>query len=453
MEGKQMMKMKGITTAALALALSSSMIGCSSQGGSSQPSSGATGTAGTTAQKQVTVTVMSAAQTEKPGGDIEKQIADAYMKEHPNVKIEFVGVPMNDMYKKIQVLAAANQLPDLFVNTPEFMYNVNQMNAAEDLTKLLGADYLKEYYQNVIDESSIDGKLQFLPWTSTPQALIYRTDMFDKEGLKAPETWDDFLAAAQKITKDTNGDGKPDQWGFAMIGTRNTSGGTRFLPVLRSFGAEEVRKDASGKWVTDLDTPKAKEALQFYADLNNKYGVVPPGVTETGFPEAASLVASGKAAMLISGPNALGTIISQNPDLKGKLASAPIPMKEKHTATFGLLGYSIASTSQNKQAAADYLKYLLNDDNVLKVTDATGPLPTKVKLASSPSLSSPDKAGFVKSLQYAYHAPTISTYSQFYDIVAEAYQSLLATGTKLTADDAMKKAAARANELIANEGK
>ncbi|MFC0211837.1 ABC transporter substrate-binding protein [Paenibacillus chartarius] len=446
------MKMKRVSMISLAVVLSASMIGCSSKTDNADKGSTA-GQASGGADKPITLTIMSATQTEKPGGDIEKEIAEAYMKQHPNVKIEFMGVPMNDMYKKISVLAAANQMPDAFTNTPEFMYNAYGMNVTEDLTKLLGADYLKEFYSNVIEESSIDGKLQFIPWTSTPQALIYRADMFEKEGLKAPETWDDFLAAAQKLTKDTNGDGKLDQWGFAMIGTRNTSGGTRFLPVLRSFGAEEVHKDASGKWVTDLDTAKAKDALQFYADLNNKYKVVPPGVTETGFPEAASMVASGKAAMLISGPNALGTIISQNPDLKGKLYSAPVPMKEKHSATFGLLGYSVSAASKNKEAVADYLKFVLSNENVLKFTDATGPLPTKEQLASSPSLSAPDKAGFVKALQYAYHAPTISTYSQFYDIVAEAYQALLASNSKITADEAMKKAAARANELISKEGK
>jgi multiple sugar transport system substrate-binding protein len=181
--------------------------------------------------------------------------------------------------------------------------------------------------------------------------------------------------------------------------------------------------------------------------------VVPPGVIETGFPEAASLMASNKVAMLISGPNALGTIITQNPELKGKLYSVPIPMKEKHTATFGLLGYSISAKSKNKEAVADYLKFLLNNENVLKYTEKTGPLPTKVELGSSPSLSTPDKAGFMKALQYAYHAPTISTYSQFYDIVAEAYQKILASGSKTTVDEAMKAAAARANDLIAKETK
>ncbi|TBL70093.1 ABC transporter substrate-binding protein [Paenibacillus thalictri] len=436
------------------MALAVGLAGCGQNNAPSAPSAGDASKSGSAAAGgPVKITIMSASQTETPAGPTEKSIADEYMKQHPNVKIEFIGVPMNDMYKKITALATGGDLPDAFTNTPEFMNTAYGMNITADLTKLLGADYLKEFYPNIIQESSVEGKLQFIPWTAAPQALIYRGDWFEKEGLKAPETWDDFLDAAKKLTKDTNGDGKADQWGFAMIGTRNTSGGTRFLPVLRSFGADELKKDASGKWITELNTPNAKAALQFYADLNNKYGVVPPGVTETGFPEAASLIATGKAGMIISGPNAIGTILSQNPDLKGKLYSAPIPKKEKNSATFGLLGYSVSEASKNKEAVADYLKFLVNKENALKMNESTGYLPTKADVGQSQQLSTPEKAGFVKALTFAYSAPTLSTYSQFYDIVAEAYQSMLASGSKITADDAAKKAADRANELIGKEGK
>ncbi|MEC0226396.1 ABC transporter substrate-binding protein [Paenibacillus alba] len=444
------MKSKRMIWTSSILALTLGITACSGQK-SETPSAGASTT--DKGKGVITLKIMSATQTETPGGPAEKSIADKYMEQHPNIKIEFVGVPMNEMYKKISVLAAAADLPDAFTSTPEFMRTAYGMNITEDLTKLFGADYLKEFYPNMIQESSIDGKLQLLPWTATPQALIYRGDWFEKEGLKAPETWDDFLEAAKKLTKDTKGSGKTDQWGFALIGTRNTSGGTRFLPVLRSFGAEEIRKDASGKWITDLDTPKAKEALQFYVDLNNKYHVVPPGVTETGFPEAASLMATGKAAMIISGPNAIGTILSQNPDLKGKLYSAPIPKKEEHKATFGLLGYSVSAQSKNKEAVADYLKFLVSQENALKMNDVTGTLPTKIEAGKSQQMSTPEKAGFVKALEFAYSTPTFSAYSQFYDIVAEEYQTLLATDSKMTVDSVAKKAADRANDLIGKEGK
>jgi multiple sugar transport system substrate-binding protein len=407
-------------------------------------------TPGTNTQKpsdsKITLQILSVEQTEKPEGPAEKSMADDYMAQHPNIKIEFIAVPYNDLYKKVTALATGGDMPDAFFNTPEFMRNANGMNITTDLTQLLGKDYIAEFYPNMINEASVDGKLQFLPWFATPQALIYRGDWFEKEGLKAPENWDDFLKIAQKLTKDTNGDGIVDQWGFGMIGTRNSSGAARFIPFLRTFGVKEIKKDQNGKWITELDKPQAKEAYQFFADLNNKYGVVPPGALETGFPEAATMMAKNKIGMIISGPNALGTITSQNPDLKGKLYSAPIPMKEKHSATFGLFGYSISEKSKHKQEVADFMKFLVNKENSLKFNALSGRLPTKIEVGKDQQLTTPDFAGFVKAIEYAFPTPSFDAYSQFNDIVTEAYQ--LTISKSAATDDAMKKAANRANDLI-----
>lgn len=272
---------------------------------------------------KITLRILSVEQTEKPEGPAERALADQYEAQHPDIKIEFISVPYNDLYKKVTALATGGDLPDAFFNTPEFMRNSYKMKITTDLTQLLGKEYIAAFYPNMINEASVDEKLQFLPWFATPQALIYRGDWFEKERIAPPETWDDFLQAAQRFTKDTNGDGTVDQWGFGMIGTRNSSGAARFIPFLRTFGVDEIKKDSNGKWITELNKPQAKEAFQFFADLNNKYGVVPPGTLENGFPEIANLMANNKIAMTISGPNAMGTITAQNPDLKGKLYSAP----------------------------------------------------------------------------------------------------------------------------------
>ncbi|MFB9279621.1 ABC transporter substrate-binding protein [Cohnella cellulosilytica] len=425
----------------LLLALSLVLAACGKNEGGKEAAGNDKGSA-----KQTTIRIMSVSQTENPDGPAEKEMAERYMKLHPEVNIEFIGVPMNDLYKKITAMATSGDLPDAFTMTPQFARTAYGMGITADLNALLGEEYLKEFYPNIIEESSVDGKLQFLPWNAAPMALVYRGDWFEQEGLKAPENWDDFLEAAQKLTKDTDGDGKTDQWGFGMVGTRNGSGADRFIVILRSYGVEELRKDESGNWVTDLDTPEAKEAFQFFVDLNNKYGVVPPGVTETGFPEAASLMATNKVAMMLTGPNALGNIVSQNPDLKGKLYSVPVPSKVKHTATFGLLGYSIAESSKHKDIVADYLKFMVEDENALAWNELSGRLPTKVEVGNRQELATPEYAGFVDALQYAFTIPAFDQYSQFQDIVAEAYQSMIAANQ--SADAATKRAADRANEVI-----
>ncbi len=45
--------------------------------------------------------------------------------------------------------------------------------------------------------------------------FAYNEEMLKKEGLNPPTNWAEYIAAARKLTKDTNGDGIPDQFGTA----------------------------------------------------------------------------------------------------------------------------------------------------------------------------------------------------------------------------------------------
>jgi multiple sugar transport system substrate-binding protein len=433
------LKQKGFKWVSLLLILVIVLSGCGKK----------SSTDGKDADGKVTLKIISVSQTEQPDGENELKLAKEYMKKNPNVKIEFVGVPMNDLYKKLTTLATGGDLPDAFTLTPEFMRTANEMGMTENLTDVFGKEYLKDFYENIIEESSVDGELQLLPWNATPQALIYRGDWFEEAGLEAPRTWDEFIVAAQKLTKDTDNDGNLDQWGFGMIGTRNGSGATRFFPVMRSFGADEIRKDKNGKWVSDVGTDEAKAAFQLYGDLNTKYKVVPPGVTETGFPEAASLMATNKIAMMFTGPNALGTIYSQNPELKGKIFSTPIPKDKQHVSTFGVIGYGISATSKHQEEVADWLKFLVNKENSLKWNELSGRLPTRKDVGEMQQMSTPEMAGFSEAIKYAFSIPNFSTYAQFSDIVSEGYQTMV-TGDG-TAEEVVKKANDRAEELISKE--
>src|SRR5690606_29147529 len=115
-----------------------------------------------------------------------------------------------------------------------------------------------------------------------PTGLLYRTDLFEEAGLTPPETWDEFIEVAKKLTVDTDGDGSIDRWGFAMVGSNNGSGGSRFVPVMRSFGAQELVESGDG-WTTEFDTDAAAAAFQLYGDLVNEYEVVPPGPLQTSY--------------------------------------------------------------------------------------------------------------------------------------------------------------------------
>ncbi|WP_024287387.1 sugar ABC transporter substrate-binding protein [Cellulomonas sp. KRMCY2] len=399
----------------------------------------------------ITLRVMSTTVVGAPEGPLEERIADDFMAENPNITIEFVGVAYNEYATKLTTIATGGDVPDVFANGPELYTRVNDLGIAADLGPLLGQDFLDGFAANILDESYIDDVLQYAPYYSIPQALIYRQDLFDAAGLEAPTTWDEFVDAAKTLTVDADADGTTDQWGFAMVGTANGSGGSRFVPVLRTFGAQEMVQASDGTWASGIDSEGGIAALQLYGDLVNTHGVVPPGVLQTGYPEAVNLMSSGQTAMMVSGSNAIGAILAQAPDLEGKLASAPLPAgPDGETVTvLGQLGWSIAETSEHKEAAAEYIKFFLSKQNQIDWALTTGRLPVRSDATGDAAFETPQYAGFIAAMENSIQLPPVPYYPNVQLMAAEAYQAVI-SGTP--AEQAAADAATKIDQEIANNG-
>jgi len=397
--------------------------------------------------EQITLKVMSTTIVEKPEGEVEQKFADEFMKRNPDIKIEFIGTPMNSLYAKLQTVAIGGELPDIFTNTPEFAAKSREMGITADLESLLEKSYIEGFYPSILDQTSIDGKLEVFPFFTIPMGMLYRADWFKEEGIEKIENWEDFVTAAGKLTKDTDGDGKVDRWGFAMVGSRNGSGGGRFAQILRSFGAYELAK-RNGEWQTDIDSKESRDAFKFFTELYTKHKVVPPGPTEVSYGEAISLMASGKTAMMITGPHSIGAILAQNPELAGKIYSDVIPKGSKNVSNLSIGGFSISSTSEHKDAAAKYLKFIVETEQGLEWNRVTGRMPSRIEAGSQPQISGPIYEGFVNALEYVEPLPTSAPfYSQITgDILGEAYQSIMVGGVSV--EEATDYAAERIRELI-----
>ena len=46
-----------------------------------------------------------------------------------------------------------------------------------------------------------------MPWNTQVLYVYYRPSMFKAAGISVPKTYDEFLGAVEKLTRDTNGDG------------------------------------------------------------------------------------------------------------------------------------------------------------------------------------------------------------------------------------------------------
>ena len=389
-------------------------------------------------EETITLRILStlATETEAP---LEQAMADAYMKEHPNVKIELIGQPVNDVAKRIIALNTSGDLPDAFFMPTEFMSQAYDMGIIVDHEALLGEDFMSALNEKVVEYGKINNQLMMVPWHVIPVALIYRADWLAEAGIDKIETVDDFRNTAKTFTKDGH-------WGFSMVGTQNGSGEARFCQYVRTFGVNEVYQDESGKWVSDLTSDNYKKALQSFVDLALVDGVVPPGPTETGYPEAAAYFAEQKTGLMISGSNAIGAIISANPELDGKLASVPLPAAERHATNLQTSGYAITTACEHPDVMADYLKFMTSKDLAVDFGIKTGRLPVTKEAAEDPAFQTDTFKGFIDCMEYALPQPAFPAYTEILDVMGESYNTMM--GNNVSIDDAMAQVANRVEGIL-----
>lgn len=351
----------------------------------------------------VTLTVMDGYAPEDPHGQYIYQYAEEFMKENPDIKVEIQAIASGDIYTKLAAMATSpDDLPTIFFTSADQIPTLYDLGLTEDLSKWMDKEVIDGLANGVMDACTIDGQMTYYPVAVQPQAVIYRIDRFEEAGLKVPSTWDEFVDCAKALTKDTDGDGQVDQWGFSMVGSNNSSGQSRFMSYLWSNGYElAYQEDGSGEWKTDITTdPAFVDVFSKWTDMNNVEGVVPTGITEVDYPTAANYFAMGYTSMFLTGPNALGVAYANNPELKGKLGSFKLPGEYSGTM-LGAEGYAITakSTDVEKAAAAKYLAFFTSHDQDMKFWESSGKIPSTTEGQKVSYITGDDYAGFLKQIE------------------------------------------------------
>jgi ABC-type glycerol-3-phosphate transport system substrate-binding protein len=392
----------------------------------------------TQGSKNVKITYMSSTLLETPEGDMERAAIERFNALDNGITVEAIGTTSKGQTEKLLALAAANDMPDCFMGQDQGASMIAELDVVADLSTLFDSKYLEAFDKNGRDLYTFDGVLYALPSFSIPYAVLYRKDIFDANGItKTPTTWDEVVKAAQKLTKDGN-------FGVALLGDKGGSA-SRCLPVMRNYGVDEFYLDNNGLWQTDIGGAKYIAAIRTYSDFVVKYGVVPPGYIETNYAAAVKLIASGKAAMMITGSNAIGAILKQDPSLKGKLGSFPIPGPERSVSAIAGAGYYITKGSNEKECA-EFLKFLVDDLKEQGYAQTTGRLSTYLKPGENdPALDLPELAGYIEAGKNVYQIPKIAGYRKVIDIHGETLQTIV-TGMA-TVEQAAEAARVRAQAV------
>jgi len=213
-----------------------------------------------------------------------------------------------------------------------------------------------------------EGDIIAVPKHTDARVMYYRTDLFDAAGVKPPTTWDELIQVAQKLNK------PPDQYGFVITG-RGDPFLRQYSDFLWEWGGDFIDKDMK----PIFNSPEGIAALQFYSDIINKYKIVPPDAAGYGWEEPSRLFAQGKIAMVNDWPGLLGMYNDpKTSQIVGKYSFAPLPAGPKTNITTSVSHMlAINKYSEQKDAAWEFIKYLISKDVLIENYKFNGQIPTR----------------------------------------------------------------------------
>ena len=224
---------------------------------------------------------------DNPMSDLVAQFEEA----NPGITVEAENVPWNSYYDQLYTAIIGGNAPDAAMVKMFAQPRLIEMGALEPIGDRIesweGAANLQD---NLLElTQAADGSVYYLPIQYVVLYLYYRPSMFEEAGVEVPTTCEEFREAANALTRDTNGDGNPDVYGF---GFRGGPGG-------HDHWASLTLSREGADLVGGMQSEAALEGTQFVVDLFREDGVFPPSAPNDGFQEIIGAFQNGVTAMTI----------------------------------------------------------------------------------------------------------------------------------------------------------
>ena len=384
--------------------------------------------------------------------------ADAYTKLHPGVKFTVFSTSLREMEQKLSAAVPTGTGPDIYDIGSNITINFIEAGLIDPNPADID-QYLKSGPWNkfLVDFVTLKGKTYGLPlWEGSKASMYYNKTMFAEAGIAGPpETMAEFVEAAKKLVK-FDASGKMTRSGISLRLSGQGSGITeKFRYLLEAAGAPLIVETASGKYHNGFDNDGGRAALQFVVDAVQKHKIDDPKVQHD-----ADAFAAGNTAMLWREAWVIGEIQGKNPNLA--YGVAPIP-KWTASSPYKMLlqpwAVYVNGKSSNKTAAYDFLKFVTNQENSLRLTSMTGWVSERGDVDWKPLLDkTPQFAVFVeppKDMEY-YVEPILPPWdeieSKMADKLAAAYIDPTLNGNPARVAAAVHAMAAQADQLLKEAG-
>lgn len=291
----------------------------------------------------------------QPRVELDKQYLDAFLKDNPGIKVEYVVVPQ-EYEVKLTTAMAAGTGPDGYNLTATYTVSFMAKGLAAELDPRpwnlhSSADLAGLYAEGTVDGFTYQGKVYGVPSEVSNYAPFYNTQMFKDAGLDVeaspPKTWDDLIPLSQKVVKRDGDTLSRRGFDFTYMTQqgRQTSPINTLIGMAYQLGGELFTPD---KKATNINTEPFIRAMQFQQDFIYKHKLGSPALLG-----ANQAFDEGSVGATLTGFWAIAPLQKSYPDVAAHFTVKPFPQwsDAKRKSGAAVYGYARMVNSKSSEAA------------------------------------------------------------------------------------------------------
>lgn len=355
------------------------------------------------------------------------------------ITVDMQMVPWAELKERLILSLAGGVAPDVAAISSEWGTELSLLGLFEDLGPYIERDTAYDYddvFQSAFGLWQTRAGAQYaFPFDFDISALFYSKTLFDEAGMGYPDetlTWDSMHEIARRFTTDGNGDGAPDQYGFA-------NGHSYWATYVWANGGSLLAEDG----VTPaLGTTAAREGLEYWKsmgqpDVNMAWGEA----ARFGFPHPPAAFAGGKIALYPIGAWAPSAFFRDSATGRWltdfDVTHMPKAYSGGRSTLAGGQGMGVLATSDQKAAAFEFVKFLASVDVQTVSGGELGQFPIRRSVALSDAFIVPgepptNKAVFVEATAYAQTYPKVANWPEAFQAMSAQVADFVAERRSLS---------------------
>ncbi len=359
----------------------------------------------------------------------ERDVLDAQVKDfnamQDEIIIDAVQLPEGSYNDQVNAAALAGDLPCLLDFDGPFLYNYAWSGYLRPIDDFVSVELEDDFLPSIISQGTYAGNLYSLGTFDSGLTIWGNKEYLEAAGVRIPTSIDDawtkeeFVDALEKLQA-------LPEVEYAIDFKMNYGAGEWFTygfsPILQSFGGDLIDRSDYQSADGVLNSPEAVEAMEFFQSLfEDGYAIAEPAGDD-------DFHIQKKTALSWVG-HWMWTPHSEN--LGDNVVLIPVPkFGDKAVTGMGSWNWGITSSCEDPEAAWKFLEYLVEPEQILRMTDANGAVPARKSAIAQSELYA--EGGplniFVQQLEggVALERPVTPAYPVITSAFSDAVQNIVA---------------------------